>query len=47
MFEIKVPSKIYYGGNLQQFGLKQVIDQPVKLKNFLNNFTNSQNKLQL
>ena len=32
MFEIKVPSKIYYSGNSQQFRLKQVIDQPVKLK---------------
>ena len=31
MSEIKVPSKIYYSGNFQQFGLKQVIDQPVKL----------------
>ena len=31
MSEIKVPSKIYCSGNLQQFGLKQVIGQLVKL----------------
>ena len=30
MSEIKVPSKIYYSDNLQQFRLKQVIGQLVK-----------------
>ena len=30
MFQIKVPGKIYYNGNLQQFGLRQVIKKFLK-----------------